>query len=135
MIELNFTETDLLQGRILEKGWYKFKLTNVDTKAKKNNPSENNIVIDLECMGPNDSIGNTVGVEIKVYFSSNAWIKPLLEAVGVDVVALVRDKQPINLERLKDQEVDAFVEPGEYEGRPNNQVKSYAAPGKFSSQR
>lgn len=129
MINIKVTQSDLLFGRIFDKGWYQFKINKIEMRPKKAPKVGENIVVTLECQGPYDSQGPTAGAEATVFFSSVAWMKDLLEACGIDLKRAVAENADINLEALVGMSVDAYSEPGEYESRPNNQIGRYKKAG------
>lgn len=82
--KVRFTRQDLLQGRLLEPGWYPMKVSRIIEKPASTDKSTN-FIVSLE----NLKEGDDQGVVVTLFANEKApgALRPLLEALNVDVEA------------------------------------------------
>lgn len=130
-IEITITETDLLADRILDTGWYRWRITSVTTEPKKVPKVGENIVFEFECISEKDDQGPVSGVTTKAWIASNSFLMPILKACKFECKA----GEKLNVGALVGQEIDGRSEVSEFNGRNSNRITAYAEAGKYTSQK
>lgn len=117
---VQFSPTDLLRGTIVEPAWYRVKIESVGEKPSKDGGSINYPVEGI--IQFNADTGDTAfaGTPIVWNFNSKAmgFSRGYLEALGIEVQPDTR----YDLARSAGEEIDVFIENGEYQGRMVNRV-------------
>ena len=127
---IQFSERDLLRGKIITPGWYRVLINSVGeapAKASEKGPSTNYPV--EATIKFNGDTGDTefAGTPVDWNFNSKAigFAVGFLQAFGVDVKAGSR----FDLKSAEGREVDVFVENDTYQNRLVNRVNhKYRAP-------
>jgi len=116
----SFSATDLLRGTIIEPAWYRVKIESIGEKPSKDGGSTNYPVEGI--VQYNSDSGDTAfaGVPLVWNFNSKAmgFAIGFLEALGIEVQPDTR----YDLSKSAGEEIDVFVENGEYQGRLVNRV-------------
>jgi hypothetical protein len=116
----SFSATDLLRGTIVEPSWYRVKIESIGEKPSKDGGSINYPVEGI--IQFNSESGDTAfaGVPLVWNFNSKAmgFAIGFLEALGIEVQPDTR----YDLAKAAGEEIDVFVENGEYQGRLVNRV-------------
>lgn len=126
---VEFSERDLLRGKVVEPAWYRVKIEEVDaegTLSKDQKSTNYNVEATILFNGDN---GDTTyaGIPIVWNFNSKAmgFSKGLFEAIGVEIKAGERYR----LEAAAGREVDVYVKNDLYQGRTLNKVDhTYRSP-------
>ena len=119
-LKLTITPKDVKAGKVLTPGPYVFEITSLITKPSKEDKSTN-YVIDFTGVE-----GEAKDVVIKKYINEKflAPFVPIFEALGSKVSE--EEESNFDLEALVGQKLRGFVSNGIYNGRPNNQLDSFA---------
>lgn len=120
---VEFNDSDLLRGRILEPAWYLLNIDSVDDWKLSKAGTSNNCVMSctvIKNADTNETEG-IAGVPIYLQFNDSpkakGFIEGFLRAIGVDVRA-----QRYDLKAAEGTQIVAFVENETYEGRVRNRV-------------
>lgn len=120
---INFSERDLLRGKIITPGWYRVKINAVGeapAKSSEKGPSTN-YPVEATIMFNGDT-GDTefAGCPIDWNFNSKAigFAVGYLQAFGVDVKPNTR----FDLKSSEGRELDVFIENDTYQNRLVNRV-------------
>ena len=125
-IEVQVSDADMQVGRVLEAGYYQVRVSAIDTKPKKDKPSEVNFVVDFEVVAGQDGNGDASGLEIRKYFPGVGYMADLLKTQDV----ILSKGMKINLSGLVDHICDVYIKPGqEFNGRIPNEISSFAKLG------
>lgn len=120
---VEFSESDLLRGKVVPQGWYLLDILNNSEWNPSKAGDSNNLT--YECVivknYDNGETEGVAGVPITLQFNdkpkARGFIEGFFRALGVDVVAGRYD-----MSFPTGKQVVAFVEPEEYEGRIRNRV-------------
>jgi len=124
---IEFSNDDLLRGKVVEPAWYRMKITKVEPKISSKGDSTNYIVTGRILRNADDGSVRFVDVPVTWNFNSKAkgFMVGYFAALGIEV----GPGRPFNLAATVDEEVDVYVEPGEWEGKVRNQVNhKYRSP-------
>lgn len=115
-----FSATDLMRGTILEPAWYRIKIQSIGEKPSKDGGSTNYPVEGIVQYNSDNGDTAFAGVPLVWNFNSKAmgFAIGFLEALGIDVQPDTR----YDLSKAEGEEIDVFVENGEYQGRMVNRV-------------
>jgi hypothetical protein len=124
MAVINFTTGDILRNKLLEKGWYHFKVSVTGPTPNKAKDGVNyTAVLTLIDAGEMD------GKEIQRVFSNKAisMMLPLIAAVkGTTVDQMEKAGFSFNTEELADKKIDGMVDQDVWEGQLRNVCEIYA---------
>lgn len=119
---IQFSERDLLRGKVVIPAWYRVRIESVGEKptVTEKGPSINYPVEGTILYNADNGTKDFEGVPLDWGFNSKAigFAIDFLKAFGADVKAGAR----FDLAAAAGKEVDIFVENGEYQGRINNRV-------------
>src|ERR1700691_3002436 len=117
MARVTFGNDDILRSKLLTPGWYPVRVHNVEEQQASTDGSAL-YVFELKVEG-----GPFAGVPLRNQISEKALGMGIefIECCGFEVKPGV----PLELDKLVGKAVDAFVQRGEYKGKPNNQVVSF----------
>lgn len=119
---IEFSQRDILRGKVVDPAWYRVRVENVGevpTKTEKG-PSTNYPVEGTILYNADNGDKTFEGVPLDWIFNSKAigFAVGFLAAFGVEVKPGMR----FDLKAATGKELDIFVENGEYQGRINNKV-------------
>lgn len=124
-IPVSFSAKDLLRQKVVIPGWYKVRITNIDVEptVTAKGPSIN-YKLEHEVICAEDGNTQFQGVPVIGQFNSKAMgmTAGLFMALGVTEEQLMNPNNRFDLESCKDQEVFAFIENNEYQGRISNRI-------------
>ena len=117
---VNFTERDLLRGKIVDPGWYLVSINSIGEAPSKDGGSTNYPVEGTIIKNADNGDEAFKGVPIDWMFNSKAlgFAVGFLKAFNVDVKA----GQRFDLSNAVGLQVEMFVGNGEWQGRPKNTV-------------
>ena len=128
MGKLNMTSAAQKQGTILESNYYPCKITSCETKEAKNGGSENNFVNFTVVSGP------FAGTNLRTNFNSKG-LDPEIGAPGAKIFMQFMTSLGVKLdpnedisfdfEAAQDQYIDVYSQPGEYNGKRQNDVTGF----------
>jgi len=130
MAIIEFSEKDLLRGKLITPGWYRIKVDNVGeapAKPSDKGPSINYPVEATVLFNGDNGDTEFANVPIEWNFNSKAisLARGFLEAFGVVVQAKMR----FDLKSAEGRELDVFIENEMYQNRFINKVNhKYRAP-------
>lgn len=116
----SFTPTDLLRGTIVEPAWYRVKIQSITEKPSKDGGSMNYPVEGIIQYNADNGDMAFAGTPITWNFNSKAmgFTRGFIEALGIAVEPDTR----YDLTKAEGEEIDVFIENGEYQGRMVNRV-------------
>lgn len=123
MSVIQFSDRDLMRGKIVTPGWYRVKIETVGeapAKASEKGPSTN-YPVEATILFDGDTGDRTfAGVPIDWNFNSKAigFAVGFLQAFGVEVKSGTR----FNLKSAENSELDVYVENDTYQNRLVNRV-------------
>lgn len=127
------SEADFLVGRILDNGWYQWRITAVEAVPNKKDANKSNVKITCTAIGGSDARGPVAGVEVFKYFAlgdKNGFLTNFGVGIGIpDLAAGVK----FDVERWQGHDFDGFCKQGEYEGKPTNNLDLVAPMGKMTN--
>lgn len=117
---IGFTDRDIMRGKILPPAWYRVRIDSVGEAPSRDGGSTNYPVEGTVIKNADDGSTEFAGVPLDWNFNSKAigFAAGFLAALGVGVEAGKR----YDLANAATQEIEVFVENGEYQGRIKNQV-------------
>jgi len=117
---IQFSDRDLLRGKIVEPGWYVVTINNIGEAPSKDGGSTNYPVEAAIVRNADNGSEDFAGVPIDWNFNSKAigFAVGFLAAFGVDV----KSGQRFDLANAVGKQVEVFIETGEWQGRMKNQV-------------
>lgn len=120
---VQFTERDLLRGKVIDPSWYRVRIDSVGeapARASEKGPSTNYPVEGTILFNGDTGDTKFAGVPLDWNFNSKAigFAVGFLKCFGVDVKA----GQRFDLAAAAGKEIDVHVENGEYQGRIVNRV-------------
>ena len=120
---VQFSEKDLLRGKIITPGWYRVLINSVGeapAKASEKGPSTNYPIEGTILFHGDTGDVEFKGTPIDWNFNSKAmgFAIGYFQAFGVEVKANTR----FDLKASEGQQLDVFIENGEYQGRIVNRV-------------
>lgn len=117
---IQFTDKDLLRGKVVTPGWYRLRIDSVGEAPAKDAGSINYPVEATIIMNADNGGVEFAGVPIDWNFNSKAigFAVGFLASFGVDVKAGAR----FDLNAAAGKELDVFVENDTYQGRVVNRV-------------
>lgn len=127
---IEFSEKDLLRGKLITPGWYRVRIDAVGeapAKISDKGPSMNYPVESTVLFNGDNGDTEFTNVPLDWNFNSKAisLARPFLEAFGVTVQAKMR----FDLKSAEGRELDVFVENEMYQNRFINKVNhKYRAP-------
>ena len=117
---IEFTQDDLLRGKLVTPGWYRVLMNTVGESLSKDQGSTN-YPVESRILFHGDT-GDTefAGVPIGWNFNSKAksFMEGFLKILGVEVKPGVR----FELGKAAGEQIDVFIENAEYQGRMINRV-------------
>jgi len=120
---VEFSESDLLRGKLLPPAWYLISVDEVKEWEPSKDRQSNNCIMECTVIknADNGQTEGIAGVPLMLQFndkkSARGFIEGFLRALGVEVEATRYD-----LANAKGKTVEAFVENNEFEGRVRNRV-------------
>lgn len=131
MPTISFNDRDLLRGKVITPGWYRVKIESVGeapAKASDKGPSTNYPVEGTILFNGDNGSTEFSNTPIDWNFNSKAigFAVGFLQAFGVEVKAGTR----FDLNAASGQQLDVFIENGEYQGRLVNRVNHKYRPAK-----
>jgi len=120
MPKIQFTERDLLRGKIVEPAWYVVQINNVGEAPSKDGGSTNYPVEGVIVKNADTGDATYAGVPVDWNFNSKAigFASGFLASFGADVESGKR----YELADAIGRQIEIFVETGEWQGRLKNQV-------------
>lgn len=124
---VQFTDRDLLRGKVVEPAWYLVNIDNIGEGPSKdggstNYPTEGTIIKNADT---GDEKFKNVPIDWNFNSKAIGFAVGFLAAFGVDVKAGAR----FELANAVGKQVEVFIENGEYQGRMVNRVNhKYRAP-------
>jgi len=117
---IQFSEKDLMRGKVVEPAWYLMQIDSVGEAPSKDGGSTNYPVEGTIIRNADNGDETFKGMVIEWNFNSKAigFAAGLLGALGADVKSGERYK----LEMAAGKQVEVFVENGEWQGRIVNRV-------------
>jgi hypothetical protein len=117
---IQFSDRDLLRGKVVEPAWYLVEINNVGEAPSKDGGSTNYPVEGVIIKNADNGAEDFKGVPLDWNFNSKAigFAVGFLAAFGVDVKAGAR----FELANAVGKTVEVFVENGEWQGRIVNRV-------------
>jgi len=117
---IEFSNDDMLRGKIVEPAWYEMEITDVVSKISSKGDSTNYVVTGRVVKNSDDGSDKFAGVPVTWNFNSKAkgFMVGYFNALGIEVGA----GRPSNLGATVGERLDVYVEPGEYENKVRNQV-------------
>ena len=117
---VQFSERDLLRGKVVEPAWYVVRIDNIGEAPSKDGGSTNYPVEGVIIRNADTGSEDYAGVPLDWNFNSKAigFAVGFLAAFGVDVKAGAR----FELANAVGKQVETFVENGEWQGRMVNRV-------------
>jgi len=117
---IQFSDRDLLRGKILEPAWYVVTIQNVGETPSKDGGSTNFPVEGIVVKNADTGSEEFAGFPLDWNFNSKAigFAVGFLSAFGVDVKAGAR----FDLANAVGRQLEVFVENGEWQGRIVNRV-------------
>ena len=117
---ISFGERDLLRGKVVEPAWYLVQINNVGEAPSKDGGSTNYPVEGTIIKNADTGDESFKGVPLDWNFNSKAigFAVGFLASFGVDVKAGAR----FDLANAAGQQLEVFVETGEWQGRMVNRV-------------
>lgn len=120
---IQFSDRDLLQGKIITPGWYRVVINSIGeapAKASEKGPSTNYPVEATILFNGDNGSTEFTRTPVTWNFNSKAigFAVGFLKAFGVDVKSGVR----FDLKSAEDKEIDVFIENDTYQGRLVNRV-------------
>jgi len=124
---INFSERDLLRGKVIEPAWYRVRIDSIGEAPSKDGGSTNYPVEASVIRNADNGNENFKGAPLDWNFNSKAigFAVGFLQAFGVEVKPGVR----FELKSAEGKELDVFVENDTWQGRLVNRVNhKYRAP-------
>ena len=117
---IQFSEKDLMRGKVVDPAWYLVDINSVGEAPSKDGGSTNYPVEATIIRNADNGDETFKGMVIEWNFNSKAigFAAGLLQALGADVKSNERYK----LEMAAGKQVEVFVENGEWQGRIVNRV-------------
>lgn len=118
---IDFSQEDLLKGKIVNPAWYKMEIGHLTESLAKNGESTNWVYEDSKILCDADSGDTTnAGVTIPIRFNSKAkgFLVGFFNALGGDVAPGKR----FELKEAEGKQIEVFVENDTYEGRLVNRI-------------
>lgn len=117
---IEFSEKDLLRGKLVTPAYYRVIIEEVGESLSKDGGSTNYPVEATILFNGDTGDTEFKGVPIEWNFNSKAksFIGDFLKILGVDAKAGVR----FELAQAKGEQIDVFIENGEWQGRMLNRV-------------
>jgi hypothetical protein len=117
---ISFTDRDLLRGKVVEPAWYVVLIQSVGEAPSKDGNSTNYPVEGVIVKNADNGSEDFKGVPLDWNFNSKAigFAVGFLSAFGVDVKSGAR----FDLNNATGQQLEVFVENGEWQGRAVNRV-------------
>lgn len=119
-ILIEFSNEDILRGKLVEPSWYKLKIGEIKTSMSKAGDSTNYAVEMTIIRNSDNGSEEFAGVPVTARFNSKAkgFMVGYFAALGIEV----GPGKPFNLGASEGREIDAFVERKEYEGKLSNDI-------------
>lgn len=117
---IKFGQRDLLRGKVVPPAWYRVRIESIGEAPSKDQGSTNYPVEGTVLFNADNGDKEFEGVPLDWNFNSKAigFAVGFLEAFGVSITP----EQRIDLNAAAGQELDVFVENGEWQGRIVNRV-------------
>lgn len=117
---IQFSEKDLLRGKLVTPGWYRVMIDEVGESLSKDQGSTNYPVEATILFNGDTGDVEFKGVPLDWNFNSKAigFAVGYLKVLGVEVKPGVR----FDLAKSKGEQIDVFIENAEYQGRMINRV-------------
>lgn len=117
---IQFSEKDLLRGKLITPGWYRVMIDEVGEALSKDQGSTNYPVEGTVLFHGDTGDTEFKGVPLEWNFNSKAigFAVGFLKVLGADVKPGVR----FDLAVAKGEQLDVFIENGEWNGRMKNNV-------------
>ena len=117
---VQFSDRDLLRGKVVEPAWYVVNIVSVGEAPSKDGGSTNYPVEGVIVKNADNGSEEFAGVPLDWNFNSKAigFAVGFLAALGVDVKAGAR----FELSNAAGKQMEVFVENGEWQGRIVNRV-------------
>jgi hypothetical protein len=117
---VQFTDRDLLRGKVVEPAWYLVQIDGIGEGPSKDGGSTNYPVESIIIKNADSGDEKFKGVPVDWNFNSKAigFAVGFLAALGVDVKAGAR----FDLAHAAGKQIEVFIENGEYQGRMVNRV-------------
>lgn len=117
---IQFSDRDLLRGKVVTPAWYRVRIESIGEKPASDNQSTNYPVEGTIVRNADDGSTEFAGVPLDWNFNSKAigFAVGFLQAFGVEPKAGVR----FDLNAAAGQELDVFVENDTYQNRLVNRV-------------
>ena len=117
---IEFSNDDLLRGKLVEPSWYRMKIGETKTSMSKDGGSTN-YEVEMRIIKNADN-GSTeyTDVPVSARFNSKAkgFMVGFFESLGMEV----GPGRPFNLGASEGHEIDAFIERNEFEGKLSNRI-------------
>lgn len=123
-----FTDKQLLQGKLVTPGWYRMKIDNVGEASSKDGGSTNYPVEGTVICNADDGTTEFTGVPLTWNFNSKAlgFAIGFLSALGVEVEAGKR----YDINAAVGKEIDVFIDNDTYQNRLVNRINHKYRPVK-----
>lgn len=117
---IQFSDRDLMRGKVIEPAWYLVTINSIGEAPSKDGGSTNYPVEAVIVRNADNGSEDFAGVPLDWNFNSKAigFAVGFLQAFGVDVKAGAR----FDLANAVGKQVEVFVENGEWQGRIVNRV-------------
>lgn len=125
---IQFSEKDMLQGKVVEPAWYLMTIRSVGEAPSKDGGSTNYPVDGVIIRNVDTGDEKEAGVPITWNFNSKAigFAVGFLKAFGVEVTA----NQRFELKSAEGKQLEVMVENGEWQGRLVNRVNHKYRPAR-----
>lgn len=119
-ILIEFSNEDILRGKLVEPAWYRMKIGDTKTAMSKDGQSTNYEVEMTIIKNADNGNEEFTGVPVSARFNSKAkgFMVGYFAALGIEV----GPGRPFNLGASMGREIDAFVERNEFEGKLSNRI-------------
>ena len=119
---VQFTEEDVLRGKIVDPGWYKIQIGEFAEEVTKSGDSTNYVFRDCKIIAHENGDSKFAGVPIKILFSAKptarGFMMGFFKALGYEAEPGKR----LAIENAAGKEVMAFVETNNYNGNLSNRI-------------
>ncbi len=128
---IDFSQDDLLRGKLVTPGWYVVELGAFTQKLAKSGESNNYIFEDSKIV-KNAETGSEefAGVPLNILFSGHPKAKGFMVGFFSALGADIKPGSRLNLENAAGKQIEVFVDNDIYEGRTVNRINhQYRAVG------
>lgn len=117
---IEFSNEDILRGKLVEPAWYRMKIGPTKTSLSKDGGSTNYEVEMTILRNADNGSTEYADVPVSARFNSKAkgFMVGFFAALGIEV----GPGRPFNLGASEGKEIDTFIERNEYEGKLSNKI-------------